>query len=50
MTLDASNGASAPDILIPPYGGRLIDLLAVGPERARLIELVSRLPSVQLTF
>ena len=49
MTIDPPNGTAAPDILIPPYGGRLIDLLAVGAERARLIELASRLPSVQLT-
>lgn len=35
--------------LIPPYGGRLVDLLVTGEERQELLERSSRLPSVQIS-
>jgi sulfate adenylyltransferase len=36
------------DLLIRPYGGRLVDLLAPGAEREALREHATRLPSLQL--
>ncbi|MBK9711145.1 MAG: bifunctional sulfate adenylyltransferase/adenylylsulfate kinase [Kouleothrix sp.] len=36
-------------LLIPPYGGTLIDLMVRGEERAQLIEQASRLPAIQLS-
>ncbi len=35
--------------LIPPYGGRLVDLLAPAPARDALLARASRLPSLQLS-
>ena len=35
--------------LIPPYGGRLIDLVVKGDEREELLEKSSRLPSMQIS-
>src|SRR5689334_22820338 len=35
--------------LIPPYGGKLIDLLVRGDERQELIDHAGRLPFVQLS-
>jgi sulfate adenylyltransferase len=35
--------------LIDPYGGRLVDLLAVGDERQELIETSNRLPALQIS-
>lgn len=35
--------------LIPPYGGKLVDLLADGEARVELIEKANRLPSLQLS-
>ena len=36
-------------ILISPYGGKLVNLVAVGEERQELVELSLRLPSVQIS-
>lgn len=35
--------------LIPPYGGKLVDLVVKGEEREELLERSSRLPSVQIS-
>lgn len=35
--------------LIPPYGGKLIDLVVKGDEREELLEKSSRLPSMQIS-
>ena len=35
--------------LIPPYGGRLINLLVAGEERRVLLEEAARLPSIQIS-
>lgn len=35
--------------LIPPYGGQLVNLLASGEERQRLLEEAGRLPSIQIS-
>lgn len=35
--------------LISPFGGKLIDLIAANEERAELLDLANRLPSVQLS-
>ncbi len=37
------------DILITPYGGKLVDLLATGEERDTLLKLASTYPTIQLT-
>jgi sulfate adenylyltransferase len=37
------------DTLIPPYGGRLVDLVASGEERAELLAEAARLPALQLS-
>ncbi|MCX7860823.1 bifunctional sulfate adenylyltransferase/adenylylsulfate kinase [Chloroflexus sp.] len=37
-------------ILIPPYGGRLIDLVVPAEERRELLEEASRLPSIQISM
>jgi len=37
------------EILIAPYGGTLINLVKTGEERAKLLELVTHLPSVQIS-
>ena len=47
MTSGTPGGA--PASLITPYGGQLVDLMAAGDARARLIELAGRLPSIQLS-
>ncbi len=36
-------------ILIEPYGGKLVDLIATGEERQELLEQASRLPSIQIS-
>ena len=36
-------------ILIPPYGGKLVDLLVTGEERQVLLEKATKLPSVQIS-
>ena len=36
-------------ILIPPYGGRLVDLVVTGPERDTLFEHANHLPSIQVS-
>jgi sulfate adenylyltransferase len=40
---------AVPDGLIPPYGGRLVDLRAPAGERDDLLARASRLPSLQLS-
>jgi sulfate adenylyltransferase len=35
--------------LIPPYGGQLVNLMAVGDERQELIEASKRLPALQIS-
>jgi ATP sulfurylase len=35
--------------LIAPYGGKLVNLVVEGEERARLVEHANTLPSIQLT-
>jgi ATP sulfurylase len=35
--------------LITPYGGKLVNLVVEGEERARLVEYANTLPSIQLT-
>lgn len=37
-------------LLIPPYGGRLIDLVVPVEERAALLEEATRLPSIQISM
>jgi sulfate adenylyltransferase len=37
------------EVLISPYGGSLVNLVKTGDERAELLELASRLPSVQIS-
>jgi sulfate adenylyltransferase len=37
------------DILIPPYGGKLVDLVTSGEERQGLSELALRLPTIQIS-
>jgi sulfate adenylyltransferase len=37
------------ETLIAPYGGTLINLVKTGEERAKLLELVTHLPSVQIS-
>ena len=37
------------EILVPPYGGTLINLLAIGDEREELIKKAVSLPSIQLS-
>ncbi len=37
-------------LLIPPYGGRLIDLVVPMEERAALLEEATRLPSIQISM
>jgi sulfate adenylyltransferase len=36
-------------ILIPPYGGKLVNLLVTGEERQELLEKATKLPSVQIS-
>jgi sulfate adenylyltransferase len=36
-------------ILIPPYGGKLVNLLVTGEERQALLEKATKLPSVQIS-
>ena len=36
-------------LLIPPYGGTLVDLLVTGEERRILLEQANRLPSIQIS-
>ncbi len=38
-----------PDLLIAPYGGKLIDLLVKGDERSELIKLAGTYPTIRLT-
>ena len=38
------------ELLIPPYKGQLVNLLAEGAEREELIAHASKLPSIQLSF
>jgi sulfate adenylyltransferase len=44
-----TNARSAPDSLIAPYGGRLVDLRTPPEEHAELLARASRLPSLQLS-
>lgn len=37
------------NVLIAPYGGDLVNLVKTGDERAELLELATRLPSVQIS-
>ena len=37
------------DLLIPPYGGKLVDLVVTGAEREALLAEASRFPSLQMT-
>lgn len=37
------------EVLITPYGGELVDLVKTGDERTKLLELASRLPSIQIS-
>ena len=37
------------DMLITPYGGKLVDLLATAEEREKLLKLASTYPTIQLT-
>ena len=37
------------DLLISPYGGKLVDLLVKGEERAELLKLAGAYPTVRLT-
>ncbi len=36
--------------LIPPYGGKLVDLLVTGEERDKLVARVSNLPSIKISM
>ena len=36
-------------ILIPPYGGKLVNLMVSGEERQELLEKATKLPSVQIS-
>ncbi len=36
-------------VLIPPYGGKLVDLVVYGEERDDLVRKANALPSVQLS-
>ena len=40
---------SKDDVLISPYGGELVDLLAHGEAREELLDLASRLPDVRIS-
>jgi len=46
MTLNAHSGSAS---IIPPYGGRLVDLCVEGEERQALLEVAKTLPSIQLS-
>lgn len=49
MTMSQSHGQITASPLIPPYGGRLINLLVHPEERPRLVDRAGRLPSIQLS-
>jgi sulfate adenylyltransferase len=46
MTSDVRPGSAS---IIPPYGGRLVDLCVEGEERQALLEIAKTLPSIQLS-
>ncbi|HSQ39212.1 MAG TPA: hypothetical protein VLM78_03555, partial [Anaerolineales bacterium] len=37
------------DLLIPPYGGKLVDLVVTGAEREAILAAANRYPSLQIT-
>jgi sulfate adenylyltransferase len=47
--MDCMTDSSNQDILIPPYKGRLVNLLVSGDLRQELIEQASHLPSIQIS-